>query len=265
MKLNLGQLLKQKENCVKGLTGGIAMLFKSNKVTPYTGLGKITGQNEVTVSKADGSSEKITAKNILIATGSEVTPLPGMEIDEKRVVTSTGALSLSEVPKRMVVIGAGVIGLELGSVWHRLGAHVTLVEFLDQIGGVGIDGEVTKGFLRILQKQGLQFKLGTKVLGASKDNASISVQTEKKGGEKETLECDVLLVCVGRRPYTAGLGLEELGIQKDKRGRVVVNKRWQTNVPKYVHGCCKPNRNRNTQFFRLFSGAVFECQVKLAL
>lgn len=199
-------------------------------------------------------------KNILIATGSEVTPFPGIEIDEEQIVSSTGALSLSKVPEKMVVIGAGVIGVELGSVWSRLGSEVTLVEFLGHVGGMGIDMEVSKTFQRTLTKQGLKFKLNTKVTGATKSGSKINVSIEAaKGGKEETvsvkctdyhnvtnslffqLECDVLLVCVGRRPYTENLGLEELGIQKDQRNRIIVNGRFQTNVPNiYAIGDCVP-------------------------
>lgn len=234
--------MKQKTTAVSALTGGIAHLFKQNKITHYNGHGKITGKNEVTVIKSDGSEEKVKAKNIIIATGSEVTPFPGIEIDEERIVSSTGALSLSQVPERMVVIGAGVIGVELGSVWSRLGAEVTLVEFLGHVGGMGIDMEISKNFQRILTKQGLKFKLSTKVTGANKTSSGIDVSIEPaKGGNSETLNCDVLLVCVGRRPYTENLGLQELGIQMDERKRVVVNNRFQTNIPNiYAIGDCVP-------------------------
>lgn len=231
--LNLEKLMSTKSGAVKALTGGIAHLFKQNKVTLISGHGKITGSNEVTAMKSDGSTEVVKAKNIIIATGSEVTPFPGIEIDEQTIVSSTGALSLSAVPKRLVLIGAGVIGLELGSVWSRLGADVTAVEFLPSIGGVGIDGEVSKTFQRILTKQGLKFHLGHKVTGARKEGDIIKVNVEnaKDATKKEELDCDVLLVCVGRRPYTINLGLEEMGIERDEKGRVPVNSRFQTVVP----------------------------------
>lgn len=234
VKLDLDKLLEQKDSVVKALTGGIAGLFKKNKVEWVKGHGKITGKNEVSALGADGSVEtKINAKNILIATGSEVTPFGGIEIDEKTIVSSTGALSLNPVPKRMIVIGAGVIGLELGSVWQRLGSEVTAVEFMSSIGGAGIDGEVSKTMQKIMSKQGLNFKLGTKVTGATKTSSGVSVTIEdaKDPNKKETLECDVLLVCVGRRPYTNNLGLEDLGIERDEKGRVPVNNRFQTVVP----------------------------------
>ncbi|XP_036086165.1 dihydrolipoyl dehydrogenase, mitochondrial isoform X2 [Rousettus aegyptiacus] len=168
VRLNLEKMMEQKSTAVKALTGGIAHLFKQNKVVHVNGYGKITGKNQVTAKKADGSTQVIDTKNILIATGSEVTPFPGIMIDEDTVVSSTGALSLKKVPEKMVVIGAGVIGVELGSVWQRLGADVTAVEFLGHVGGVGIDMEISKNFQRILQKQGFKFKLNTKVTGATK-------------------------------------------------------------------------------------------------
>ncbi|XP_075236658.1 dihydrolipoyl dehydrogenase, mitochondrial [Lycorma delicatula] len=231
--LNLDALMQQKKNAVSALTGGIGMLFKSNKVTLVKGHGKITGANEVTALQPDGKSEVIKTKNILIATGSEVTPFPGIEIDEKTIVSSTGALSLEKVPKKLVLIGAGVIGLELGSVWGRLGAEVTAVEFLNSIGGIGIDGEISKTFQKILAKQDMKFKLGTKVTGAKKEGNIIKVAVEnvKDPSKKEELEADVLLVCVGRRPYTINLGLEEMGIEKDEKGRIPVNSRFQTVIP----------------------------------
>ena len=240
VSLNLPQLMLQKDTAVKALTGGIAQLFKKNKVTQLTGLGTIVSPNQVKVTKDDGSEETINAKNIMIATGSEVTPFPGITIDEEVIVSSTGALKLAQVPQKMIVIGAGVIGLELGSVWGRLGAEVTAVEFMNTIGGVGIDGEVSKTFQKILTKQGFNFKLGTKVLAAQRNGNTVTVQVENaKSGEKEDLTCDALLVSVGRRPYTEGLGLDNVGIVKDDRGRVPVNDHFQTVVPNiYAIGDC---------------------------
>ncbi|KAK0088098.1 hypothetical protein PV325_013194 [Microctonus aethiopoides] len=242
VKLDLDKLLEQKDNVVKALTGGIAGLFKKNKVEWVKGHGKISGKNQVTALSPDGSvNTTINTKNILIATGSEVTPFAGLEIDEKQIVSSTGALSLNPVPKRLIVIGAGVIGLELGSVWQRLGSEVTAVEFMTSIGGAGIDGEVSKTMQKIMTKQGLNFKLGTKVTGAEKVGSEIKVSIEdaKDPSKKETLACDVLLVCVGRRPYTQNLGLEELGIERDEKGRVPVNNRFQTVIPNiYAIGDC---------------------------
>ncbi|XP_076163844.1 dihydrolipoyl dehydrogenase, mitochondrial isoform X2 [Ptiloglossa arizonensis] len=234
VQLNLDKLMEQKRNVVKALTGGIAGLFKKNKVEWVKGHGKIVGPNQVNALKPDGSvSSTINTKNIVIATGSEVMPFPGIEIDEKQVVSSTGALSLGQVPKRLIVIGAGVIGLELGSVWQRLGAKVTAVEFMSSIGGMGIDGEVSQTLQKILAKQGLDFKLGTKVTTAKKTGSEIvvSVENAKDPSKKENLACDVLLVCIGRRPYTNNLGLEDMGIERDEKGRIPVNNRFQTVVP----------------------------------
>merc|ERR1711953_660071 len=217
VRLNLDQVMKAKDGSVKALTGGITHLFKKNGVTHVTGHGKLEGPNKVTASKADGTTDTINTKYTLLATGSDVTPFPGggIQIDEETIVSSTGALSLSKVPERMVVIGGGVIGLELGSVWSRFGSKVTAVEFLGSIGGVGIDGEVSKNFQRSLQKQGMKFKLNTKVTGAEKQaDGSYKVQIESaKGGKVDTIDADVILVCVGRRPYTEGLGLESVGIE----------------------------------------------------
>ncbi|CAL2039016.1 hypothetical protein CAEBREN_01666 [Caenorhabditis brenneri] len=230
--LNLPKLMEAKSNSVKQLTGGIKQLFKANKVGHVEGFGTIVGPNTVQAKKSDGSVETINARNILIASGSEVTPFPGITIDEQSIVSSTGALSLAQVPKKMVVIGAGVIGLELGSVWQRLGAEVTAVEFLGHIGGMGIDGEVSKTFQRTLSKQGFKFLLNTKVLTATKNGGNIQVEVEgAKDGKKQTLECDTLLVSVGRRPYTEGLGLSNVQIDVDNRGRIPVNERFQTKIP----------------------------------
>ena len=227
VKLDMEKLMGEKEKSVKALTGGIKMLFKNNKVTHVEGHGKITGQNEVSVLAPDGSvSDVINAKNIMIATGSEVTPFGGIEIDEERIVSSTGALSLKEVPEKMIVIGAGVIGVELGSVWQRLGTQVTAIEFLGHVGGMGIDMEVSKNFQRICQKQGLKFKLNTKVMAARREGDKVFVNIEGvKDGKTEELEADCLLVCVGRRPYTHSLGLQDVGIETDDRGRIPVNSR----------------------------------------
>jgi len=240
LRLNLDKMMEVKRGAVKALTGGIAHLFKKNKVTHVAGFGRVSGPNEVTVTKEDGTQEKIPTKNILIATGSEVTPFPGIDIDEKKVVSSTGALSLDKVPEKLIVIGAGVIGVELGSVWKRLGAQVTCVEFLGHVGGMGIDMEMAKNFQRSLTKQGMKFKLNTKVLSAAMDGDTIKVATESvKDGKKEELDCDVLLVCIGRRPYTSDIGLDTVGLATDNRGRVQVNSRFQTSVPSvYAIGDC---------------------------
>ncbi|XP_013135076.1 PREDICTED: dihydrolipoyl dehydrogenase [Papilio polytes] len=239
VSFNFDAMMKYKTNSVKALTGGIAMLFQKNKVKLVRGLGTIVAPNKVEV-KGEKGVETINTKNILIATGSEVTPFPGVTFDEKQIITSTGALSLPSVPKKMLVIGAGVIGLELGSVYQRLGADVTAIEFLDTIGGVGIDGEVSKTLQKILVKEGMKFKLGTKVMGVKKEGSVVKVEVEAaKGGKKETLDCDVVLISIGRRPFTAGLGLDKVGIALDDRGRVPVNNKFQTTIPGiYAIGDC---------------------------
>ncbi len=217
-KLNLQQMMAQKADSVSQLTRGIEFLFKKNKVDWVKGKGRITGPGAVEVTAADGSKTSLSAKHIVIATGSEPTPLPGVDFVEGKVIDSTGALSLPATPKKLIVIGAGVIGLELGSVWRRLGAEVTVVEFLDKV-GAGMDGEVATAFQRGLTKQGMTFRMGTKVTGAKvgKDGVELTVEPAA-GGATETLKGDVVLVAIGRRPYTEGLGLETVGIETDKRG-----------------------------------------------
>jgi len=210
---------------------GVAFLFKKNKIDSFRGLGRIAAPGKVEVKGADGKSQMLETRNIVIATGSDVARLNGIDIDEKRIVSSTGALELPAVPKRLLIVGAGIIGLELGSVWRRLGAEVTIVEFLDHI-LPGIDSEVGKQFHRMLQKQGLAFKLSSKVAAVDASGKALKVKVEPAagGGAAETLEADVVLVAIGRVPYTEGLGLEALGIKKDNRGRVVVDPHYQTNV-----------------------------------
>ena len=217
-KLNLAQMMAQKAESVTALTKGIEFLFKKNKVDWVRGRGRIAGAGKVEVTAADGSVSILVAKNIVIATGSEPTPLPGVAFEAGKVVDSTGALSLPAVPKHLIVVGAGIIGLELGSVWRRLGAQVTVVEYLDRI-SPGMDSDLAKAFQRTLTKQGMAFKLGSKVTAAksSKDGVELTVEPAA-GGTAETLTGDVVLVAIGRRPYTEGLGLETVGITPDKRG-----------------------------------------------
>jgi dihydrolipoamide dehydrogenase len=232
--LNLGQMLKAKEDSVKGLTKGIEFLFKQNKVDYIKGTGSFITPNKIKVSLLEGGETEIEAKNVIIATGSEVAPFPGgaIEIDEEQIVSSTGALELSKVPGKMVVIGGGIIGLEMGSVWSRLGAEVTVVEFLGNIGGAGIDDEIAKTFQKTLSKQGIKFKLNTKVISADKVDGKVFVKTEAaKDGKEETVEADVVLVSVGRRPYTNGLGLENIGVEVDNRGRIVIDDQFNTSIP----------------------------------
>lgn len=230
VSLDLKTMMKQKEKAVKELTGGIEYLFKKNKVTHVAGTGTITGRGKVTVDLNDGEEKVLKADNILIATGSDVAGLPDVEMDGKKVISSTEALSLSKVPDHMVVIGGGYIGLEMGSVWRRLGAKVTVVEFLDRI-IPGMDGEVAKQFARILKKQGMDIKTGTKVTGTKSTKSGVKVTMEPAdGGDEETLDCDVVLVAVGRKPYTDGLGLEEAGVELDDRGRVKVDGKFKSSA-----------------------------------
>jgi len=217
-KLNLTQMMAQKGESVSALTKGVEFLMKKNKADWVKGAGKIAGPGKVEVTAEDGTVTTLEAKNIVIATGSEPSGLPGVTVDQKRIVDSTGALSLAEVPKSLIVIGAGIIGLELGSVWRRLGAQVTVVEFLDRI-TPGMDAEVAKTFQRALTKQGMTFKLSSKVTGAKVGKSSVDLTVEPvAGGAAETISADVVLLAIGRRPFTAGLGLESVGVVPDKRG-----------------------------------------------
>ncbi len=225
VSLDLARMQARKGEVVTANTKGVEFLFRKNKVTWLKGAAKFTGAHEIDV---DGAA--YSAKHIVIATGSDSVPLKGVEVDEKRIVTSTGALELDAVPKHMVVIGAGVIGLELGSVWHRLGAEVTVIEFLDRI-TPGLDTEIATQFQKVLTKQGLKFKLGSKVTGASIGDAGVSLTVEpSKGGAAETIEADIVLLAIGRYPYTAGLDLAAAGIAADERGRVKVDDHFNTNV-----------------------------------
>ena len=231
-KLDLAGMMAHKQKTVDGNTSGVAFLMKKNKIDTVYGTARILGAGKVEVAAKDGSKQTLETKNIIIATGSDVAGIPGMkiDIDEKVIVSSTGALSLSKVPQHMVVVGAGVIGSELGSVWSRLGAKVTVVEFLDKVLGP-MDGEVSKQFQKLMEKQGIEYKLGAKVTGVEKTAAGAKVTFEPvKGGSAETLEADIVLVATGRRPYTEGLGLKEAGVTLDERGRVNIDSHWQTNI-----------------------------------
>ena len=231
-KLDFAQMMKRKGEVVGATTKGIEFLFKKNKVASFRGAGRIEAAGSVAVVGEDGAvKETLAARNILIASGSEVTPLPGIAIDEKKIVSSTGALELAEVPRRLVVVGAGIIGLELGSVWRRLGSEVTVIEFLDRI-TPGVDDEITKFLQRALAKQGLKFRLGAKVTKAEATDSGVTLTVEpSKGGAAETLEADVVLVAIGRRPYVAGLGLDKVGVKLTDRGRIAVDGHFQTSVP----------------------------------
>lgn len=230
-KLDLKQMLVHKQETIDANVNGVAFLLKKNKIEPFHGTASIPAAGKVVVTAEDGKTQELETKNIVIATGSESTALPGVTTDEKTVVTSTGALELTAVPKELLVVGAGVIGLEIGSVWARLGAKVTVVEFLDRI-LPGMDDEIAKQFQRILQKQGFTFHLGskvTKVETAKKGGATVTVEPAA-GGEAKTLNADIVLVAIGRRPNTDGLGLDKAGVATE-RGRVVIDDHFQTNVP----------------------------------
>jgi dihydrolipoamide dehydrogenase len=231
-KLDLPAMMAHKDATVKSNVDGVAFLMKKNKVDVLRGTGTVLGEGKVSVADEDGKTSEIEAKNIVIATGSDVAGIPGVELefDEKTIVSSTGALDLDKVPGHLVVVGAGVIGLELGSVWRRLGAEVTVVEFLDTVLG-GMDGEVSKQFQRLLERQGMKFRLGAKVTGVKKTAKGADVTFEPvKGGDAETVSADIVLVATGRKPYTDGLGLEKAGVVLDERGRVEINDHWQTSV-----------------------------------
>jgi dihydrolipoamide dehydrogenase len=231
-KLDFAQLMKRKGEVVDATTKGVAFLFRKNKVTAFQGTGRIEKAGEVVVLGEDGAvKDTLSAKNILIASGSEVTPLPGVAVDEKKIVSSTGALELAEVPRHLVVVGAGIIGLELGSVWRRLGSEVTVVEFLDRI-TPGVDDEITKQLQRALTKQGLKFKLSSKVTKAETTDSGVTLTVEPaKGGAAETLQADIVLVAIGRRPLVEGLGLDKVGVKLTAHGRIAVDAHLQTSVP----------------------------------
>jgi len=229
-KLDLATMMKFKSDGVDGNVKGVGFLFKKNKIDTYEGTGRVLGAGKVEVTGNDGKTQTLETKNIVIATGSDVARLKGVEIDEKRIVSSTGALDLDKVPEKMLVIGAGVIGLELGSVWRRLGAQVTVVEFLDRI-LPGMDGDVAKSFQRLLEKQGVVFKLGAKVTGVDTSGKKLKASVEPAaGGAAEVIEADVVLVAIGRVPYTEGLGLKEAGVALDQRGRIQTDEHLQTSV-----------------------------------
>ncbi len=229
-KLNLKAMMAHKDNTVKANVDGVAYLMKKNKVDVYHGTGSIAGKGKVTVTDDKGKTQDVATKNIVIATGSDVAGIPGLDvkIDEKTIVSSTGAIALSSVPKKMIVVGGGVIGLEMGSVWNRLGAEVTVVEYLDTILG-GMDKDVSKKFQKMLAKQGMKFHLSSKVTGVDKKGKGASVSFEPvKGGDAQKLDADIVLVATGRRPYTDNLGLEAAGVEMD-RG-IVKTQHWKTNV-----------------------------------
>jgi len=228
-KLDLPAMMKFKQQGIDGNVKGVDFLMKKNKIDVIHGKGKILGPGKVEVT-GNPSAQIVETRNIVIATGSDIARLRGIDIDEKRIVSSTGALSLDKVPGKLLIVGAGVIGLELGSVWHRLGADVTVVEYLDRI-LPGMDGEIARQFQRILEKQGFKFKLGAKVTSVDTSGKTLGAKVEPAaGGAQETLEADVALVCIGRVPYTEGLGLQEAGVALDNRGRVQIDEHFSTTV-----------------------------------
>ncbi len=230
VELDFATIMGRKDKVVGEFTKGIEFLFRKNKVTYLKGMGRLVGNGKVEVIAEGGATETVTAKNIVIATGSDVTPLKGVDIDEKAIVSSTGALALEKVPEHLVVIGGGVIGLELGSVWRRLGAKVTVVEFLDRIVAT-MDAETGASFQKVLAKQGIEFKLGTKVTAAKQAGGKVTLTLEPaKGGATEELLGDVVLVAIGRRPYVDGLALEFAGVKLDDKRRVAVDDHFRTNV-----------------------------------
>jgi dihydrolipoamide dehydrogenase len=239
-ELDLPGMMAHKDATVKSNVEGVAFLFKKNKIDSFHGTGRIAAPGQVEVTAEDGAKQTIDTEAIVIATGSESSPLPGVAVDEQRIVTSTGALELKAVPKHLVVVGAGVIGLEIGSVWRRLGAEVTMLEFLDRI-LPGMDADIAKQAQRIYQKQGIGFRLGAKVVGAEEHGGRLRVRVAPAQGEADdsVLEADVMLVAIGRRAYTAGLGVAELGVELDERGRVKIDRHFRSNVEGiYAIGDC---------------------------
>jgi len=228
IKLNLGKMMKNKEKAVTVLTKGIEFLFKKNKVSYFKGKGSFKSSNEIVVS-GDGEETVIETEKAIISTGSEPVSIPGMEFDEEKIISSTGALSLEKLPKKMVVVGGGYIGLEMGSVWSRLGTEVEVVEFLDHI-TPGMDREISTEFMKILKKQGIKFKLNTKVEKITKNKSGVKIETIDKENKKNNIEADVVLISVGRRPYTTGLKLENVGVKTDEKGKVKVDKNFETNI-----------------------------------
>ena len=228
IKLNLNKIMKTKEKSVSILTKGVEFLFKKNKITYLKGKARLISKNEISINEK-GIEKKIFANNIIISTGSIPISLPGIKFDEKRIISSTEALSLDKVPKKMIIVGGGYIGLEMGSIWSRLGAEVQIIEFLDHI-IPGMDREISKEFIKILQKQGIKFHLDTKVEKIKKEKNKIILSMSNKGKNNNTLECDVVLIAVGRKAYTEGLGLEKLNINLDKNKKIQVDSKFKTSV-----------------------------------
>ena len=216
VKLNLQKMMENKDKAVMTLTKGVEFLFKKNKVTYFKGIGKLKSPTEITILDKENKETNIQSDNIIISTGSEPMPLPGIEFDEEKIISSTGALSLKSVPKKMIVVGGGYIGLEMGSIWSRLGSEIHVIEFLDHI-TPGMDKEISNEFMKILKKQGLNFHLETKVEKISKSKNGVIIETSDKKGKKIKFESDVVLISVGRKPYTKNLNLEKVGIELDEK------------------------------------------------
>ena len=229
IKLNLQKMLQNKDKAVSTLTKGVEFLFKKNKVTYFKGIGSFKSKNQISIIDNENKQKIIESKNIVISTGSEPLSLPGINFDEEKILSSTGALNISKVPKKMVVIGGGYIGLEMGSIWSRLGAEVNVIEYLDHI-TPGMDKEISSEFMKILQNQGINFNLNTKVEKVIKSKTGVLIETSDKKGKIKKINADVVLISVGRKPYTNKLNLSEVGIKLDEKGRVEVNKNYQTNI-----------------------------------
>ncbi len=229
VKLNLDKMMKNKEKAVSILTKGVEFLFKKNKVTYLKGFGSFVSDKKISVKGEDGKKKEIEAKNIIIATGSEAMPMPNVEFDEKTIVSSTGALSLKEVPKSLVVVGGGYIGLEMGSVWSRLGAEVNVIEFLDHI-TPGMDREISEEFMKILKKQNIKFHLNRKVTSIKKTSNGVQISTSDKNGDSKEFNCDVALISIGRKPFTSNLNLSSAGVKSDEKGRIKIDKKFQTSA-----------------------------------
>ena len=229
VKLNLDKMMKNKEKAVSILTKGVEFLFKKNKVTYLKGFGSFISDKKISVKGEDGKKKEIEAKNIIIATGSEAMPMPNVEFDEKTIVSSTGALSLKEVPKSLVVVGGGYIGLEMGSVWSRLGAEVNVIEFLDHI-TPGMDREISEEFMKILKKQNIKFHLNRKVTSIKKTNNGVQISTSDNNGDSKEFNCDVALISIGRKPFTSNLNLSSAGVKSDEKGRIKIDKKFQTSA-----------------------------------
>ena len=229
VKLNLDKMMKNKEKAVSILTKGVEFLFKKNKVTYLKGFGSFISDKKISVKGEDGKKKEIEAKNIIIATGSEAMPMPNVEFDEKTIISSTGALSLKEVPKSLVVVGGGYIGLEMGSVWSRLGAEVNVIEFLDHI-TPGMDREISEEFMKILKKQNIKFHLNRKVTSIKKTSNGVQISTSDKNGDSKEFNCDVALISIGRKPFTSNLNLSSAGVKSDEKGRIKIDKKFQTSA-----------------------------------